>query len=141
MSAPAEIRRRQFLAGSAGLGVALLARSSLPFWWPGSRPVDSARLAGLLRHEASARIVGQAYLHVAPAEASEGVLTSHLLRAVATGRSAVRRATDRELRQVVARATKQDFLDGRTTQLDGWVVSITEARLCALSTLCASGGG
>ena len=69
------------------------------------------------------------------------MLTSHLLRAVATGRRAVHRATDRELRQVVARAARQDFVDGRTTQLDGWVVSLTEARLCALSTLCASGGG
>ena len=79
-------------------------------------------------------------MRVAPAEASERVLTSRLLGALAPGRGTLHRATDRELRQVMARAAKQDFRDGRTTHLDGWVVSLTEARLCALTTLCSSGG-
>jgi hypothetical protein len=140
MSASAEIRRRQFLAGSAGFGVLLLVRSSLGLGWLGRRPVDGARLAGLLHHQASARIVGQEYLRVMPEEASERVLTSHLVRAATVGSMPLDRATDRELRQLMARAATQDFRDGRTTRLDGWVVSLTEARLCALTVLCSPDG-
>ena len=35
----------------------------------------------------------------------------------------------------IAAAVQQDFTAGRTTILNGWVLSITEARQCALHTL------
>ena len=30
---------------------------------------------------------------------------------------------------------KEDFIAGRTVQLDGWIISVTEARQCALVSL------
>jgi hypothetical protein len=35
----------------------------------------------------------------------------------------------------IKRRFAKDFADGRTVMLDGWVVSRTEARLCALLAL------
>ena len=135
MSTHEQIRRRQFLAGAGGLGAALLVRSA-GHWFPRSGDIDGVRLAGLLESTESAGAVGAEYLRVVPAENTADVLTARLIGGLPAERATLRRATDGELRQVLAVSAREDFLAGRTIELDGWVVSLTEARLCAITARC-----
>ena len=41
------------------------------------------------------------------------------------------------LRRELSAAIRRDFSAERTTSLDGWILSQTEARLCALVTLAS----
>ncbi len=127
------ITRRQFLTVAAGAGLATLAVATSP--WKalvGTTPPRSAaeRLAGLLKHPESARPIGEAYLALAPHEAS----TARLVSLVAAG-AAAESASDSELRRLVAAGVRDDFSAGRTAEVDGWVLSLTEARLFALVAL------
>jgi hypothetical protein len=136
MSARTTIGRRRFLVGTIGVGLSLLGRS---FIWPlvAGSGHNGLRLAGLLRDQHSAQIIGREYLNVFPAEASREKLTSLISARVPGGRRTVEAATDGDLRKALLLGSQQDFLDRHTVQLDGWVLSVTEARLCALS-LCVS---
>jgi hypothetical protein len=135
MTTPPTMRRRTFLLGATGLGLSLVWRSAgaWPFL-PGS-PTRSERLAGVLRHEESARVVGREYLRVVPAEASRGVLTSRLARRLPGGFRTVDGASDSRLHDLLLRCSLEDFDAERIVELRGWVLSRTEARLCALAAL------
>jgi hypothetical protein len=80
----------------------------------------------------SARRVGQVYLQKAPDEADRGRLLTRLFPELAPARHAKSPAA---WRQSYAAKCRQDFADGHTVRLDGWVLSRTEARLCALAAL------
>jgi hypothetical protein len=51
------------------------------------------------------------------------------------GRRTIRDASDEDLRQLLAASIRSDFEDDRIVEVDGWVLSPTEARLYALTTL------
>ena len=51
------------------------------------------------------------------------------------GSSASRLARPEKLISLVAQKNRQDFADQRVVDLDGWVLSQTEAKLCALHAL------
>jgi hypothetical protein len=70
------------------------------------------------------RAIGRVYLEVVPEEAGPHRLERLLL--TDTG------STDRA---AVQHCVRTDFRVGRTVCLDGWVLSVTEARLCALTCL------
>ena len=72
----------------------------------------------VLSGNAGARAVGAAFLRAFPAQADVTMLT----------RAVGRRAT-------VLRRIRRDFEKGRVLVLEGWVLSETEARLCALVAL------
>jgi hypothetical protein len=135
MTMPPTMRRRTFLLGAAGLGLSLVSRSvgSWPFWQTSQS--RSERLAELLKHEESARIVGREYLRVVPAEASRGVLTARVAERLPGGLRTVDTASDGRLHELLLHSTVQDFEDERTVELRGWVLARTEARLCALAAL------
>lgn len=85
-------------------------------------------LGNLLRNRESARVVGREYLRRVPKEADASILVALL------GAShAVASAKEPSLRQEIRDRIRRDFDDGRTVQLRGWVLSVTEARLSALS--------
>lgn len=50
-----------------------------------------------------------------------------------TGAAAIA-PTDAAVRSLIAVAIRRDFAEERTVELDGWIISITEARLCAMAT-------
>ncbi len=135
MTVPPTMRRRTFLLAATGLGLSMAWRSVgfLPFVQT-SRS-RSERLAGFLKHEESARIVGREYLRAVPAEASRGMLTARVVEQLPGGFRAVDTASDSRLRELLLRATAADFRDLRTVELRGWVLAQTEARLCALAAL------
>ena len=132
------MNRREFLALSLGgaCAVFLQARRSrtATAGLPRQDPLH-ARLSGLLRHTDSARIVGREYLHRYPQEATVPGLLD-LIAADGTGRqAALSRVADAELRALLDHEMRRDFSDEKVVQLQGWILSVTEARLCALMAL------
>jgi hypothetical protein len=74
----------------------------------------------------SVRCLGQAYLRQHPEEASRALLLRELRRDLDSMDAADDLTIGIRLR------ISDDFAAGRTIMLDGWVLSITECRLCAL---------
>jgi hypothetical protein len=105
--------------------------AAVPRAWPA--PPLAARLAALFSAPESAAILGRAYLAEAPAEADPDGLVARILPESSARELA---ALDGErLRALVAERQRGDFAAGRTFVLDGWVLSRTELRLCALAAL------
>jgi hypothetical protein len=126
--------RRRFLAGATGLGISLVWRSIGSWPIPGLGAASAPdRLAGLFEHRASARAIGREYLRVAPAEAGRGTLVSLVAESLPGGAATLTSAGDDELREALRKCTVRDFELQRTVELKGWVLSRTEARLCALT--------
>lgn len=117
--------RRQFLRSAtaglvagASLPVALVAAADATSVGPGSafaRP-DLLTVLGAER----VRAIGAWYRRTTPTEADVGALLAAL--------GARERADERAL-------VRRDFADERTVLVDGWLLSITEARQCALFSL------
>jgi hypothetical protein len=130
---PKRIDRRDAVRalGLAGLSLALVpAGYALKTGGSGGQSM-AAWLRSMIADLQSARRVGQAYLATTPEEADRDRLLAQLYPRLEPGadRSA---AAWRE--SYMARC-RQDFAEGRTVRIDGWVLSQTEARLCALATL------
>lgn len=127
-------RRRFFLltafvaTGTAGRWLFL---DSSP---PGSSPLRPVFLARLFPDVDLVRL-GRLYRAGYPAENSVHALVSQLLdsREVAS----LTPENPAILRHMAERVTA-DFRAGRTVLLDGWVLSLTEARQCALCSMLAA---
>jgi hypothetical protein len=101
---------------------------------PSSDDMLAVRLRDVLRRPASAARLGQAYLEAAPAEADARALAMGLAEDLG-GRERVLAATAESLAETVSARCRDDFAAGRTVRLQGWVLSRTEVRLCALAAL------
>jgi hypothetical protein len=136
VSARLTFDRRRLLLGALGMGVSLvLGPIASRLFSRSSRDELGRRLVRLLERRDSARVVGAQYLRIVPAEASPRVLEPLIAeRLEAFGPTALSIAGDQELRRRLGAAVLGDFEEGRTVELDGWVLSLTEARLCALAT-------
>jgi hypothetical protein len=131
------VTRRQFLLLSAVFAVPLVPWRSLAGAAAGDRgePRSTAeRLAGLWRHRRSARLIGKAYLEVTPAEASARRLIDAIAEGLEGGLAAIE-ADPHRLRGALAVRIRRDFEEDRTIQLEGWILSRTEARLLGLAAL------
>jgi hypothetical protein len=83
----------------------------------------------------AARRVGRVYLR----QLNTGTdLSSILSSARATLRMTERASSQDTAIEAIIAAVRRDFRDGRTVQVDGWILSRTEAELCALSLLPAA---
>jgi hypothetical protein len=130
------VTRRQWLTGALTAAFSLLCpRLYAPAPSAPARALLRARLSGLVANQASARIVGQAYLRVMPAEFASDVLLDRLVSALHPGVHSLDTTTEQELRDRLLSGMRQDFRQGRVVSLEGWIVSTTEARLCALAAL------
>jgi hypothetical protein len=124
------MRRRTLLAvpGAWVLGAASGHGATLPV--EASHAVDFQRLASLSAPLQDARALGRIYLQDHPDEAQPDVLArlvagSAWADALPLSPAAWKRAISD--RQAV------DFAAGDVVALDGWILSLTEARLCALA--------
>lgn len=122
--------RRRFLS----LGAAASLSVTVPTMW--EWPDPSAKVKALatpslppgLEDPARIRELGCRYRAARPDENDREALTKTLRGDLDAGssRSASARLKDR---------VRADFAEGRTVQLDGWILSVTEARQCALFSL------
>jgi hypothetical protein len=88
----------------------------------------------------SARRIGLAYLRVHPEEASEvGLMTAVAARSALT--RALNAAPDMAaVFCILDDVVRADFAAGEIVKCDGWILSKSEARVCALLTLQAARG-
>lgn len=133
------MNRKKFLLWSSvvasGIAMPVLTRYACaaklgqPLTHPGS-------LAPLLDEE-TIRQIGVAYRSATPREDAEPELTRLLLTAPdgtsvpADDRAAIRRMLEQRVRD--------DFETGSIRVVDGWILSVTEARQCALFSMTSSG--
>jgi hypothetical protein len=132
--------RRRFLLGACAAAVPV-ALAPLKPWRAivevtGSR-TPAARLAGLLAHRDSARSLGRAALAVLPGATAPSALAAAVLAGLPGGAPKLDAASDDDLRAAVAVRVREDFEAGDTVQVDGWILSCTEARLCALAAIAS----
>jgi hypothetical protein len=124
------VKRRNFLIlAGAGAGAAAVGTT---YWYINyyeppyakllAEPTDLSRLWD----EATLRRIGTAYRAQVPGEAGEEVLLQYLTAFSATGKPDA---------AALQAAVQRDFSVGNTILLDGWVLSVTEARQCALYSL------
>jgi hypothetical protein len=116
--------RRQFLKVSALGVVAAVADSGCAR--PDSNQIQYPQLVTILGPE-RVRQLGARYRAMTPQESSEAALRA----AISNGRGGIHLPFGNSLDDQVA----QDFTNDRTVVVDGWVLSVTEARQAALFAL------
>ena len=120
------------LAGS-GLMMALPASALARVIGDVSLPLAS-RLAQFFHNEESARVIGRRYLELSPSEARPERLMALICRCE-ENHTRLARADAGQLRTLLQDQQRADFTHGRTTTVDGWILSETEVRLCALAAI------
>jgi hypothetical protein len=131
------LSRRRFLLLSAAFATPLVAAGSLPALlshvsaWS---QTPSERLVDLFRRKESARVIGRTYLQACPSEARASCLVDEIASGLEGGAGALRTG-NAELKRRLALRIRNDFAEDEIVCLEGWVLSRTEARLCALATL------
>ncbi len=126
-----DLRRREFLRGLSAAGIVGLAPLS---WACRGGDTLQAALSEFFVDRSAAGIVGRVYLNDSPDERDPEKLVALIAgdsRAAWEALSNDREALYGELR----RRHRADFALGKVTSLDGWLLSLTEARLCALAGL------
>jgi hypothetical protein len=139
MSSERRISRRTFLtvarisaaaATSAGV-VELVRRSGHENHNAGPHDPLTVRVGSLFGGGASTRAVGAAYLREHPDEAHEQRLVQLLRESDGGWKTLSSRA---ELRRLGSVEATRDYYRRRVVVVEGWYLSLTEARLCALTT-------
>lgn len=118
------MNRRQFtltLAGCSMLSLSGFVQNS-------SVSSTSSIVARLFTHHESAINLGKHYLTLFPAEANYDWLMRQTLPKSTHSDS-------KTLKHALKIQRQQDFYEGNTIMLEGWILSRTEARLCALLAL------
>jgi hypothetical protein len=137
MSGSQHISRRSFLVAALGLAPTILAarfglgRAAID----DDAATDAQRLVRAFAYPESAAELGRAYLATAPREGSATVLAERIAASLPAGHAAIRTADDSQLESLLAQQLREDFMAGDTVTVDGWIISKTEARLCALAAL------
>lgn len=119
------MKRRKFILLSAAAAGAI----TLPL--AGCKPAHSALRPGMLAelaNDKALREIGLAYLQQYPAEQNRDVLTRLITPEIS------HREND-SLQTSINTNVLNDFRKGNTIIIKGWVLSLTEARQCALLTL------
>ena len=127
------VSRRTVLAGLAAgiVGAAI----GLRLYWHGGGTREARRLADMLRHPDSAAWLGRLYLEGKPREADTALLVTLIGAAPGPALPPASPSTDEALRADLEERIRNDFIYGNTVAVDGWLLSLTEARLCALASL------
>jgi hypothetical protein len=118
------MKRRQF--GLAILGGSLLGLSGLSEMLS-ANPVSVE--ASLFTHHHSAIALGKHYLTLYPEEANYEWLTTQTLHRLPAN------TEPHAIKKALKIQRQKDFYDGNTVMVEGWVLSRTEVRLCALLAL------
>ena len=130
--------RREAIKFAVAATVTALVRAQLPGVATLQRTQEAllpARLVALLAHPESAKVIGGEYLLKYPQEADLDTLLDQIASRIVASDVGLFTTTDQQLREQLAGMIRADFAVDRIVKLRGWVLSVTEARLCALATL------
>jgi hypothetical protein len=132
------LSRRDFLALGAVTAAAAAAGVLRDRTEPAGAPSDAVaaagrRLGALVDDRDGVGDLGEAWLGRHPRRPG----LDELVRAIspATFPEELARAGDADLRRLVASAAEDDYRAGRVVAVRGWLLSLTEARLCAICAL------
>lgn len=92
-------------------------------------------LSGVLRHQRSARVIGQAYLRSLPGSVDVEFLLDSMWRHEPGTYRSFHRLRTAEIKIIMQDKIRGDFAAGRTVIVRGWLLSQTEARLYAIAAL------
>ena len=126
------MKRKEFLQRSAFAAAAI----TLPLLHSCKSPVSDDEMVdpqflSRLFDEQTIRKTGAAYLQKMPGEKDHNKLVGLL-----AGNSSIAGSSDEnEIHQYLEEKIKRDFDEGKTVMLNGWLLSVTEARQCALYSL------
>jgi len=134
------LTRRHFLIVSAAFVTPLVLRprplALLTGPFGRDVPATAGRLADLFRDPDSARVIGAAFLRMTPEEGSSEALVTAIGAGLPGGIAALDDPIDPDdLRGLLATRIHRDFAEDAVVELEGWIVSRTEARLCGLVAL------
>lgn len=129
--------RRAFLKIVAGLGLYAFMRPVLssPVTVESFTSALASRMVSIFNNELSAKVVGAEYLRLSQSDADLEHMLDSICRTCGHDTQALMDKDDQQLRDVLVARQRQDFSEGQTVRVQGWVLSKTEARLCALTTL------
>lgn len=129
------ISRRRVLRSVVGLiGLQLLARP----WAAPAAPVAPAAesvwrgFEGIFSNPGAAVEVGQRYLRCRPDDANPDWLARQLVLDPTALQTKAGLGAQQALRQHLTERVRADYQSGNTVQVGGWILSLTEARSCAL---------
>ena len=125
------IDRRRFVKGAA-LGLAAPGLLSM-LGGCGPSPELAQELSGFYSDPAAAAAIGAAYLAITPEEEDRDLLLERLAGDSLEEWERFARRDPEALRAAVRERHREDFEAGRVVRLHGWVLTRTEARLCALA--------
>jgi hypothetical protein len=97
-------------------------------------PPLASLLGQFFSNRESARVVGQRYLDLTPKEANLERLMALIFRSE-KNIARLAHADPEQLRAMLSDQQRADFAHGRTIMIDGWILSETEVRLCALAAM------
>ena len=131
------MKRRQVVIALGAWIAFLTARPHGAWAWlrDAPRPDAAERLLSALGRPESAAVVGRRYLAGHPGEADRRRLAESLDLDLRRQDCDPAQADPARLRAGITRQVRADFAHGRVVRVDGWVLSVTEARLCALAAL------
>ena len=132
---PVFSRRHALLGGLAATSVALTSVAVDAGWESMTPQCRLTSFAGL--DKASARAIGRTYLEAHAHEAHADALVETVLARLELEATAAQSMRYAALKERIDAAISQDFDAGDTVMLEGWVLSRTEVRLCALVAVTA----
>lgn len=135
-----QMRRREFLMRAlAACGAPFLAEPALAQTIQKAQPKISPKRGAQVATTYfgvgdvdALKVIGTAYLKQLGVEPTEEAI---LTAAADTLELIARSSTQALAVTALAQAVRRDFREQRSVQLEGWIVSHTEAQLCALSLL------
>jgi len=137
MSKDRVFSRREAIKFAVAAAVAALVQAQAPgaVALQGAQQALPTRLTALLAHSESAKVIGGEYLRNYPQEANLDLLLGQVASRMAASTGALLSMNDQRLREGVDGLVRADFAADRIVKVRGWVLSATEARLCALAAL------
>lgn len=130
--------RRAVVASLAGSALGVLLRPVIRWaGCPNDTDAEFARdLSEMFGTRAGRRVIGRAYLRARPADGNPVALLAAVRSSSLLAEVDLACLPPEGRRAWLARQVRQDFREGHTTSVEGWVLSVTEARLCALACFC-----
>lgn len=131
----ANFSRRDLLRQLACGGLMIALPASV-FARPAGHPAPplALRLDRFFSSKESAREIGRRYLALRPGEAGLNRLTTLIYR-TPENRARLENADAELLRGFLSRQQQEDFELERVVNVSGWILSETEARLCAIAAV------